>query len=275
MDFMREPIPATRRLRVFETLAEAWKLTKGSKWAIWAPMLVLCGAALAFVLLFMGLAYLFSVAATPDATAHLSITGIVLAIVLCLLLAFAYFGLIAGIIKVSIERARGNAVSGGLGLHSFSRAFPLFLTMLVTIIVIEAPILLFFLGAKILGFMQTNPDGISLVQWLPIVIMALYGLIVASLLYLTGLFAVDQTNNPFAALGRSFKATRHHWLRIIGLMIMVNVIMLLCYCPTLLGIYLQNTPLQLIGSIFMLIAVIWLLPFMLLVQATVYHKLVD
>lgn len=272
---MREPMPATRRLRVFQTLGEAWKLTKGSKWAIWAPMLVLFGASLVFGLLFIGLAYIFKTAATADTAAHLSTAGLVLIIVLCLLMAFVYFGLLAGMVKVSIERARGNLVSGSSGLHSFSRAFPLFFTMIIAAIVVEVPILLFFFGIKMLGVLQLNPEGASFAQLLPLLIVILYSLIVSPLLYLCGLFAVDQTSNPFAAVGRSIKACSHHWLRIIGLMIMVNVIMILCYCPSLLGIHLQNMPLQLIGLIFMLIAIIWLFPFMLLVQATAYHKLVD
>lgn len=277
---MREPMPATRRLGVFETIREAWELTKGSKWAIWAPVLVIFGVCVGFALIFgLGLGFIHKMtqnAGSLEALAKLATVIISLTLIAgILLLLFFMFGLFAGVIKVTLERARGNLVSGSTGFHSFSRAMALFFTNLLLIIIVEVPLiiaLVFVLRhAQVKTLNELSPPAFIATH----AIMYSYGLIVGSLFYLASFFAVDQTKNPFLALGRSVKTSIPHWLRIMGIVLMVYVISFVLYIPTLLGAYLHNTPLLLIGSILFFVAIIWLIPFLMLIPAVIYHKLVD
>ncbi len=269
---MREPVPATRSFSVFQTLGEAWELTKGAKWALWAPMLVMIGIALASSLISSTIiAFLYSKQTAENTGGHIGTMGIVLIVAASIIIAYLCLGLISGVIKVSIERARGNLVSGGSGFHSYSRVLPVFFAILLTITIAELPEILAFL-AGYFGVIKTVSKEVGLTV---IIIQFIYGLIIGSLLYLTVLFAVDRTNNPFSAMASSFCATKHHWYRIIGIILMLYVFMALVYLPMFLGIYFQNTILHWAGTIFMLVAFVWLMPFFFLVPGVIYHKLAD
>jgi uncharacterized membrane protein len=124
---MREPIPATRHLAVFETLKEAWHLTKGSKWAILAPLLALVGFVIAGGLLFTLLTHLIQSKAFVVSAAVILIVGLVILMA----------GFFSGALKITIERARGNSVSANSGFHSFSRVLPVLLTLILLGIIIE------------------------------------------------------------------------------------------------------------------------------------------
>jgi hypothetical protein len=92
---------------------------------------------------------------------------------------------------------------------------------------------------------------------------------------LATLLAIDQTNSPFAAIGHSIKACAPHWFKIIGIVLMTYLIMIALYVPYILGLVFQHNLLLIFGGIFILVAMIWVMPFLFLVQGVVYHKLVD
>ncbi len=271
---MREPMPPTRHLRVFETLNEAWDLTKGCKWAIIGPMLSILGAGIILgLILGIGIALTKASGKIPAPTGMEQLNSIAQFILIAgmLILGIYSIGLICGLLKISIERARGNPVSASMGFKYFSRLIPVLLTVIVVLILTELPQIIMLIKELFSGVKITNIHQILPVE----IIQIIYGLIVGAFLYLSLLLAVDNTNSPFTVVKRSFKATRHHWLTIIGIELMVFLIIFVAYIPMQLGIFLQNQIVHIIGGIFLSVALIWILPFVFLVRGVVYHKLID
>jgi len=244
---MNEQITNSRDLAIFDTLREAWRLMKGSKLAILVPLLV----PMIFFLVPTMINVIFtSSSITTIFTAFCYVVGM-----------FLFLGIIAGIIKISIERARGNAVSISMGFRSFSRMIPLLLTVILFGVLSQLPSLIMLM-------LKIEPTAIVA----PLILI--YVLLVTTFLYLSMLLAVDKTNNPFTAISRSFNVIRPHWLKVLGIIVITEVIgfmigMLIGFAE---GFF--NVP-EIVGNVLMCIAIIWYVPFMLLVQGLVYHKLID
>lgn len=251
---MREPVPQTRSLKIFEVLGEAWELTYGSKGVMWAPILAI------IILAFCSLvAFEFWKEYLP--------TGIWL--LLFILVAFVCLGIFAGILKFTIERARGAAVSASMCFSHFSRVFPLILTMVCVLIIFEIPYLIYLIQAYLTSTPVTNPPALFKITG------AILSILLGSLLCLSNLFAIDKFNSPFRNIYHSIKATWPYWFRIIAILLIGYVVVTLLYIPMILGVHLHNKVLQIFGNIFLLVGMVWVLPWLLLTQGVLYHKLVD
>ncbi|HEV2613949.1 MAG TPA: hypothetical protein VGV92_04495 [Gammaproteobacteria bacterium] len=250
---------------VFETIGESWRLTKGAKWAIFSPLLCLFLAELlAVVVVLGGIAILHAMGLSAEVMTAISVlVGIALGITLIYLLA----GLFAGMMKVSIERGRGNSVSGKSGLHSFSRVTPVLLTLILFV--------LFLLPGSLVQFIPGLDNKNVETQIIVTSIQMIYDLIVIPFLYLSLPFAVDKINSPFTAIASSFKAVRGNWSKLVGLFVMVDLIFLVFMLPFFLGSVFNIEAIAIIGGIFFAVSYIWLFPFMCIVQGVIYHKLAD
>lgn len=262
---MQDVSTTNRNITVFGVLGEAWRLTTGVKWAIWAPFLVM-------MLIYSIAALLAGVGVAAFHTDVKSLNGVgaaVLTIGVIVGFSFLYllFGCMCGVLKVSIERGRGREVTGKTGFHSFSRVVPMVLTIIVAFIILAPQMLFQFIP----GLNVETTEAIIIVTLLETV----YGLFVGSLLYMSFPLIVDKVNSPLTAIGRSIKTCFPHWFKLIGIYIMVELISMATMAPFLLGSALKSDAGALLGAFFMFVAFIWILPFMFLVQGVIYHKLMD
>lgn len=255
---MQEAMSTTKReLTVFGIISEAWKLTYGAKWAICLPALfVMIPAYIAII--FMTIVFFMGGGS--------GITGFIF-IVIGIGLLYLMIGCLCGALKVSIERARGKFIRATSGFHSFSRVIPMVLTLLlVGILLLPGNLLQYIPGLN--G--QTQGAMVTV-----FILKTVYGLLVGSLVYMSFPLVIDKINSPFAALYRSFKASWQHWLKLIGVFVIAEIISLISMIPFMLGMILKNQIVAIVGCGVMFVALIWILPFLFLIQGVIYHKLFD
>jgi hypothetical protein len=131
---MQETKPAVRNLEVLPTLIDAWKLTNGCKWAIWAPTLA------TMLISFFGVFAIGIIYAILHVTGGRVIAGtIIMGSAVGIICLYFILGIFAGSIKIVLERARGHEVSAKMGFQYFSRLFPLFFTLFLLSFIMLIP----------------------------------------------------------------------------------------------------------------------------------------
>ncbi|HEV2613947.1 MAG TPA: hypothetical protein VGV92_04485 [Gammaproteobacteria bacterium] len=257
---MRESAPGTPRpLDIFAVIVEAWQLTKGAKWAINAVQLTVLGVYILAMAIGTGVLFLLF----PDVITQVATKGydgisssfVITLFIIFIAVFYVTYGLLAGVIKVSIERARGNPISAAMGFNYFSRALPLIVTQIILWLFLIPGI---FLDLFHIPFLMT-----------------LYSFIISSFFYLSLPLVVDRISSPFAAISHSYETIRPHWLKIVGIAALIYMIYFNLSIPLRIGLHTHNYNLVMFGMALILIAMIWIGPFIFLLQGVVYHKLID
>ena len=250
----------SRPFTVFGTYREAWQLVKGVKWTVWGTALIifLIAAAFSFIPLFL-------IGRETGSFAELSSTHQILFGALYILgMVIVIPGAFAALGKITIERARNNPISIKMGLRAFwRRLLPVLFTFIFAYAIIIVPALLLVLLLKIAPTMIWG------------ILFVIYAVFVGTCLSLSLFLAIDKTNNPFAAIYRSFKATWPHFYRVLGLIILNEAIGFALQIPAQIGGMVGSEALTIAGFILMLIAMVWVIPFQLLAFGVMYRKLVD
>ncbi|MDX2165014.1 MAG: hypothetical protein SFW07_06335, partial [Gammaproteobacteria bacterium] len=240
-----QDVSSNPRFTVFGTYREAWKLVKGVKWTIWATALVIL-----LIAAVTSLIPLFLIGREAASFVELSSTQkILFAVFYFIGMAVIIPGAFAALGKITIERARNNPISIKIGLRAFwSRLLPVLFTFIFAYAIIIVPAIIL---VALLHIEPTMTWGLLFV---------VYAVLVGTCLSLSLFLAIDKTNNPFAAIYRSFKATWPHFYRVLGLIILNELIGLALQIPIQIGSVLGSEALTVTGFIVMLIAMIWIIP---------------
>ncbi len=251
----------SRDFSAFAVIAGAWQLTKGAKWALWAPALACMFGSLILVVacaaVFAPIAIYF-----PKNTFVLVVL-IIFGVIIAFSAMYVSLGLLCGTLKVAIDRARGKLISGTTGFHSFSRAFPFLLTLLCFIPFIAPQLLLLLIMDA-----KESPHLVQIIQ-------TIYGLLIAPLFFMALPMVVDKIDSPFTAIRRSLTIGWRQWFKLVIVLFVIQLISLLSMLPFQVSIALKNYEIAFVGGIFLLIINIWLVPFVWLLQGVTYHKLID
>ncbi|HEV2523695.1 MAG TPA: hypothetical protein VGU44_01000 [Gammaproteobacteria bacterium] len=257
---MIESTPATPpTFDIIDVIMEAWRLTQKTKWTF---ILLLLAIAIPYNLLSALITNIVAISSSPavwgTVLETMALSGFFIPLVfmgppIFLLIVFIFCGLWSGLAKMTIEVARGHSVSVSMGFKYFSRAITVAFTLVIY-------------GLFMLPTLIFNSFHLSILS-------IIYGFLVSTFFYLSTLFAVDKTKSAITAVTYSFRAIRPHWLKILGLNVLIYMASYNLMIPIEVGISSHYTSLIIIGYFVMLIAMIWLLPFMFLLQGVVYHKL--
>ena len=241
---------------IAEVLNEAWNLVRGSKWPIWAIAIFIGISSLIVQLIIIGI-FRIDAQASPTYYQYLLmpiINNVVVA---------PFF---AGAVMTGIKRARGEAIEVKTGFRYFNKTWQVMVAML----------LIAFL-ANILNYIVHLPSIVIALNlhagWLNII-----AAIVSILVYVFTLFSVplivDKNHSPWGALLASFHIIKKSWFKVLILLIIVYVFFIIAAIPLFVGAMIHPYA-KLLGAIILIVALVWLLPFMFLVQGALYHQLVD
>lgn len=229
-------------------LIHAWRLTKGSKTALWTASFAWVAIA-AVILLFAWLMRLFI---PPAIALHpltlLSLTWIIIAVTA---------PLFAGMNMIAIKRARGESVLLRTGFQYFHQWLPLAGAFILIALISAAFILAFTL---VLNYLVWVP-GLILTS----ISVLLFNLIYALLIFVIPLIS-DQHLPVFKALNQSLSIAKAHWLKLFALL-------MIFYVLNLLSLLACEIPYA--GLICYIIISIWLIPFIFMNIGVAYHQLVD
>lgn len=247
---MEHPSQPKQKFGVGEVIKSAWHNTKGAKGAIWLTGIA---AIVTFFIVYFILSLIFGhkwlISLNPGIR--------LMSAILNAIISAPFLG---GIFMVAIQRARGEKVNIGAGFQYFKHFVPLAIATICLNVILS-------LGGIIGGVI-----GKGVIIDLCI---TLYSIILAIFLMLLVPLVADKQMNPFKAIGESFRRMSHVWFRAFFSIIICDIIIFLFAIPLFLGAVLQIKALLIIGMIIFIIALIWLIPFIFVVQGTIYQRVVD
>lgn len=242
----------TQPFTVLGTLSEAQRLTKGSMWAILAPLfafIVVSGALTCVFGLIFDAMNITDISPRSTWAIAYSLASLFLFLVACV-----FVCAVSGVLKVAIRRVRTHhIVPANVGFHAFSRFVPVAITA-------------FF---------------ISFLLIVPVIFIALHIFIFVLYVFIIGVFfslslplAVDKTNFPLAAMIYSAKTTSRYFLKISSIFLILLGIFFIAYLPLDIGLVFHSKIISIIGGGILFLAMLWFLPFKYLVLSVMYHKLI-
>jgi hypothetical protein len=252
-----------RNFDVIATLRETWDLVDGAKWALWAPLLAL------FIVYFLGAMTIGLAIDTVSYDNKLSlIIHILVATLATMGLLYLFMGLLCGVTKTAIERARGNAQFSEMGFKSFSRVLPTTLTGLL--------LLVFLVPQNLIPLIPgLHPHHNLFTVLIVLVLQMTYGILVGPFLILPVPLAVDKTNSPVKAIMLGIKTAWPYWSKIVGIFLVIYAAFLILMIPLGLGMHFHIPGAFPLSTILLVVFYVWVMPFMFLLQGVIYHKLID
>lgn len=251
---------STQSFKVMNVLDEAWNLLKGSKWKIWLGLL-----GIVILLMFLNFIIAKALGYNLDTMQNMPLwaTYGLFPLLTNILIAPIY----AGCIMVGIKRARNESLTSTAAYKYFHMYIPLAITMvLVNLIPTVIALLLNIAITKMnLGVNRSIAE----------IIIVLVSVTVYSFLLLSMPLVADRHFSPLTAIKTSIQKISPHWPKVFLLLLIGYVFLFVSAIPMSLGRQLENSMIILVGSILFVIAVVWLIPFLFMIQSMIYHHLVD
>lgn len=246
----------TSTFTIKSVLGTAWHLVKGSKWAIWLPSLAIAATSVSVQFI------LHSILKIDPNYPPTFFEFLLLPLITNIMIA-PFF---AGAFMVAIRRARGEKINKTTGYRYFSRTGSLML--ILALITIFSNTLLYVANqSHVIVFFQGHNH---LLQMAAGIISAL----VCVFFILSIPLVADKQERPFQALAHSAKLIKPRWFRVSMILLVGYVLMLIAMLPTLIGL-LTHPLIIALGLIIFVVILIWLLPFLFLLEGVIYHRLVD
>lgn len=173
----------------------------------------------------------------------------------------------AGAIMVCVKHLRQEVINIKTGFSYFHLYFQLGLAMAIIgflgslfIVIMNIPALVTVLGQHKL--------------WLDVV-GGIYSLLIYTFFILTIPLIADKKYRPLQAMMESIKRVSHHWIKVLIIIILTYLIIVLCTIPLLIGVMLAHFYLVILGGVVLAILLIWVLPFLFMIQSMIYYKLTE
>jgi hypothetical protein len=244
-------------LPIGQTLSTTWDLIKGIKGRTW---LVLAGLILISLLLNTLVGVVLGV--KPENQPFWA-TYLLLPLITNALIAPFY----AGALMIAIKHIRGEATTFTEGYHYFRLYLPLAITMVLVafissllVIIVNIPML-----QQALGKIQPVVE----------VVAGVISLVVYCLLLLSMPLVSDRKLPPLKAIALSFQKVKPHLPQVFILLIISYLLLIASILPMVLGIALAHSAVVILGFVLFIVAVVWVMPFIFLLQGMIYNKLVD
>ncbi|MCH9770742.1 MAG: hypothetical protein K0U12_07680 [Gammaproteobacteria bacterium] len=251
-------ITPNKTINLGEILSKSWELVDGIKWPIWATFLVLIVAA--FIIMSL-LNWFFGIKPGHPPTLTYDILS---PIILNAITAPLY----AGALMVSIKKARHEEVNPNSGFQYFNKYVPLAIVLVIVGIIMRIPMLLVNVSTS--GTMVPGKIWIE-------IIAGIITLVIFAFLLLSTPLVADKNTSIGHALSTSIKVAcqQMNWLKISVLLLVSYIIIFAIMVPLLLGIILHNALVMILGFAILVVAGIWVVPYLISIVGMIYHRLID
>lgn len=245
-----------RSFSIRETLSEAWDLLEGTKSAIWTVAIFI-----GLISLLIPLLIAWFIQINPQ-----DLPALFRYLLIPLIANTAIAPFYAGSFMVAITRARRRPIHSGLGFSYFSKTWQVMLTMFLVAVM-----------ANVIIYLAHAPFTVSalpaLAGWIN-----LFAAIVAIFVHIFFLFSiplvVDKNYSPLGSLKASFNIIKSSWVSVLLLLIVIYGLFIVASIPMAVGSMIHPYA-KLLGMAILIGALVWLVPYMFLVEGLLYHKLVD
>lgn len=241
---------------IIDIINDAWRLVHGHKGPLWAIAIFI--GVTSIVLQFL-ISWIFHIdPQNPSITYRYLIMPLVNNIIIA-----PFFG---GAVMVAVLCARGKPVHARTGFGYLSQSVAVIITMF-----------LIALLANIITYLVHLPQiAIALnghIGWLNL-LATLISILVYVFCFISVPLVLDKNKSPVAALITSFHLIKHYWFKTLILLIIIYVFLIIAMIPLYIGAMIHPYA-KLAGAVVMVVALIWLMPFVFLIQGVLYHKVVD
>lgn len=279
---MSEPLLTKQKPFVISAILQrAWGHTANTKAAIWAPAIL--SIVLSFIADFILTAIFQHTLSHSDPTTIHPLTIFSMQLVNAFVIAVIIAPFITGMLMVAITRARGNTMSMQFGFN-FTPSWAKLAAINVIITIFTMIIDLFFSVIMSLvipvGLHYTEADmshaiiGNGVMILVAIIMLLCYLTFYAFMVFAMPV-AIDKQKSIWAAITTACRIVEPHWLKMVGIEIIVTIIMVITLLPFSLGIYSMTTWVSVLCGVISLIILIWSLPYILLIHGEAYHSLTD
>lgn len=242
------PEEATPHFTVSSVLNDAWILIHGIKLATWLPIF---GILLIVFILNLIITKIFG--SNPS-----NFVNLMLFPVISNFLIATYY---AGAVMITIKKTRGITPTLNDGFQYYKQFLPLGVTL--AFISFIQSLLVYFVN-------YIGPNSVTIQLGSAIVSQLIYTLLILSIPLIA-----DKNYSPLAALRDSILWVRPYWLKVFLLVIIGYGFIILALIPALLGLALNNQIITILGAIIIIIACVWLVPFLFMIHGVIYRLLVD
>lgn len=254
---MNELNQPTKGLAVGNVLGNAWELTEGSKWPIWAVNIVII---LLAVLLNIVLVVVFKI----NFRAHSYWKNFIILPIITNILIAPYY---AGSIMVAVKHARKEVIMSSTGFKYLHRYIPVAITLvIVSLITSLATIIVKFPAIAPTTNLHKDAWDLATTAW---------WLIVSPFLFLSIPLVVDKNYSPWQALKNSMSISTPYWHKIFLIRLVGYFFVFLAFIPVFIGLIFKHLLLITLGSVITFIALIWIVPFFYMLHGIIYSRLVD
>lgn len=241
--------------RLGDITTPAWELVSGVKLSVWA-------VAISMILLSALIQWVMTHEWMLDVKQPmLGIRFLLLPIITNVIIAPFY----AGAVMVAVKRARGDSVDFKTGYQYFHRAVALMATAAIT----SGITTLLMLAANVT---RLSPWAGAITIWCEIA-AAILSLMVYVFCVLAVPFVADRGLSPIKALLESARRISHCWVRVFILFLYAYLLLLVCMLPVFVGAVVAHPLVVWLGIIVCMIAMVWILPYLLLLQGVLYKQL--
>lgn len=251
-------------------LKESWNLVDGSKWPVWAPLLVLIAISIGIGIFFTLLSALFGLPLFQGGfTTGFSVGYVVIAFIIEVITLFVTAPLVAGAQMVALKRVRSESVEAKSGFQYWH----LWVNLGITLVLVSLGVGLINV---VFGALITVAFKVGF--WLAVIFQVLA--LVAFIIYyafviFAVLFVADKNNSPIEAFVNCHKMVRPHWLHISKVIVCVGVGLLIVFLPYFLLSLTGYGLLSLLGLVISAVLAVWAIPWFHLIISGIFNKLAE
>ena len=254
----------TKKIRSVDILIDAWDRLSGSKMSI--LIMIIC---IGCISLLVNILFSYLTTASPIPTTLPKSTNPWLDFFLFPLISNACIApFVAASIMLGVKKNRGDDIHLFTGFSLLSSFINLILTALIMSAIVNIVIAgtIWFVGQTQLsvGYRRT-------LQFLTL----LYSLIVYAYLILALPSVIDKKLSCFKAISFSVSRMKHYFFKAIILIIVTYAFIFVSLIPATIGFMLAHQYALILGWGTTGLILIWLIPYAVMIQGTLYHKVVD
>ncbi|MBT8506615.1 hypothetical protein B1F79_03635 [Coxiella-like endosymbiont of Rhipicephalus sanguineus] len=250
-----ESLLGAKCFAINDVLNETWRLVNGSKWPIWAITILIGIASLIIQII------VIEIFQIDPKTPLVHYSYLFMPILNSIVIA-PFF---AGAVMTAIKRAREEEINAASGYQYFHKTLQVMIGM--ALITLFGTILNYIFHLPVIA----DAAGRYAV-WLYLLSGA-----VSILVYVFTILAipliVDKNHTPWESLINSFQITKNFWFKVLLLVLIVYVFFVVATIPLIIGAMIHPYA-RLLGVAIFIFILVWLLPYVFLIQGVLYHKLV-
>lgn len=267
--------------QLFHIFSQARAHLSGTKGALWAPTLVaiVLSAITGFIITAI---FHKALGFSDDLNAQHPFSAFIMQLINAFIVAIVIAPFLTGMLMVAIRRARGETLEKYAGFR-YMRAWVKLATINFVITIFALAIDLFFSMVMVLLLRAVRqhmpPDmamhyGNGFVIGIAVIMFLCYLLFYAFVVFAMP-SAIDKDKSAWDAICTGARIVLPHWLRMLGLEIIVTIIIAITLLPFSLASIANLTWLNVVCGLITVGLLIWALPYILLVHGEAYNQLAD